>query len=76
MRLMSQAATVVVIAATLLYHGALFVPDDDTEIIRQYTEFGWARGRLSPEQQQPLLDWAQWCKAGLQLGEFEICPAR
>lgn len=73
---MSQAATIVVIGATLLCAGVLFTPDDDTEIIRVHTDLCWKRGRLSPAEPQPLFDWARWCKTGLQLGEFEICPPR
>lgn len=73
---MSQAATVVAIATIILFRGSLFAPDDDTEIIQEYTDLCWKRGRLSPEEPQALLAWARWCKAGLQLGEFEICPPR
>ena len=73
---MSQAATVVAIGAVLLYHGVLFVGEDDTQVIRTFVDLSWKRGRLSPEEPQPIFDWVRWCKAGLQLGEFEICPPR
>ncbi len=73
---MSQAATTAIIGAVLLYHGILFAQEDDTQIIRQFIDLSWKRGRLAPTESQPILDWARWCKAGLQLGEFQICPPR
>ncbi len=73
---MSQVASIVTIGITLAYYGALFDEDDDTQIIRRFIDLSWKRGRLSHTNPQPLLDWAHWCKAGMQLGEFEICPPR
>ena len=74
MRLMSKIASIFAIGAVLLYHRTLFTEEDDTQIIRQFLELGWKRAGSSDIQ--PILDWAIWCKAGLQLGEFEICPPR
>ncbi len=73
---MSQAASIVTIGIILACNGVLFAEENDTQIIRQFIHLSWKRGRLMPEDQQPLLDWAHWCKAGMQLGEFEICPQR
>ncbi len=72
---MSQAA-VVVVGVTLTYHGVLFAEEDDTQIIGQFMDLSWKRGQLYYNERQPMLDWACWCKAGMQLGEFEICPPR
>lgn len=73
---MSQAASVIIIGVTLAYHGILFAEENDTQIIRQFTDLSWKRGRLAYDERQSMLDWARWCKAGMQLGEFEICPGR
>lgn len=71
---MSELASIYAIGAILAFYGWLLVAEDDTQIIRTFMELGWARN-LSPDRQD-LLPWAQWCKAGIQLGEWEICPAR
>lgn len=71
---MSEIASTLVIGIILAFHGVILVDEDDTQIISIFMELGWARTR-SPDA-QPLLDWAKWCKAGMQLGEWNICPAR
>ncbi len=73
---MDQAEAIVVIGAVLAYYGILFAEEDDTQIIRQFMELSWKRGLLGYRERQPMLDWARWCKAGMQLGEFESCPPR
>ncbi len=74
MRLISEVASILVIGVILTFHGVILVNEDDTEIIRTFMELGWERTR-SPDP-QPFLAWAQWCKAGMQLGEWGICPRR
>ncbi len=74
MRLISEIASILAIGAVLLFNGRLLIEEDDTQIIRTFMELGWQRG-ISPDS-QPLLHWAQWCKAGMQLGEWGVCPAR
>ncbi len=73
---MSQAASVVAIGVILAYYGALFAEEDDTQIIRRFIDLSWKRVSISLDDRHSLLDWAHWCKAGMQLGEFEICPSR
>ena len=72
---MSQAASVLVIVAVLARHGFLFLKETDTQIIHRFVELSWQRQQLRDER-QAVLDWACWCKAGMQLGEFTICPWR
>ena len=77
MRLIREAASIVVIATTLICYGVLWAEEDDTQIIRQFMNLGWERTLLVPTgARQPMLDWARWCKAGLQLGAFRDCPPR
>ena len=76
MRMMSQAASVVSVGIILAYYGVLFAEEDDTQIIRHFVDLSWKQGRLIYTERLPMLDWARWCKAGMQLGEFEICPPR
>ncbi len=73
---MSQVASIVTVGTTLACYGVLFDEEDDTQIIRRFIDLICKRGRLSPTDPQPMLDWAYWCKAGMQLCEFEICPPR
>ncbi len=74
MRLISEVASTLVIGVILTLHGVILVKEDDTKIIQIFMDLGWERG-MNPGP-QPLLDWAQWCKAGMQLGEWSICPER
>ncbi len=69
---MSQLASMVVIMAILLWAGLARRFEDDSVIIRNFVETTWGRSgrRLG------LVEWALWCKAGIQLGEFTICPPR
>lgn len=76
MRLISQVASVVTIVVILACYGALFTDEDDTQIIRRFIDLSWKRGHISPDDRQSMIDWAHWCKDGIQLGEFEICPPR
>lgn len=73
---MSQIASVVAVGFILAYRGILFVKEDDTQVIQQFMELSWKRASLYGSKPQPLLDWACWCKAGMQLGEWDICPPR
>ncbi len=76
MRLIDHAASIVIIGAVLAYYGLLFAKEDDTQIIRQFIDLGWRRGQLDLGDRQPMIDWVRWCKAGMQLGEFGVCPPR
>lgn len=71
---MSEIASTLTIGVILAFYGWFLVDEDDTQIIRTFMEHGWQRN-LS-HGPQPLLAWAQWCKFGLQLGEWSICPPR
>ena len=71
---MSEVASTIIVEVILAFYGWLLVAEDDTQIIRTFMELGWQRN-LSPGP-QPLLAWAQWCKAGFQLGGWSICPPR
>ncbi len=72
---MSQEASVLVVVALLAWHGLLFLKETDTPIIHRFVELSLEREQLRGVPQSAL-NWARWCKAGMQLGEFTICPWR
>ena len=72
---MSQEASVLVIVALLARHGLLFLKETDTQVIHRFVSLSWQREQLRGAPQH-VLDWACWCRAGMQLGEFTICPRR